>query len=107
MSKGFFEYFFFIPSVRLSTDRMGPLGLPPASLALLKSRTSSHMRSYPALFELQCMYESIRVWSYKTFIVLEAVVNRKLLVETLRVKTKINNNHDRHKIQSSVLYNHP
>ncbi len=68
--------------VRLSLDRMGPLGKPPASLALLPSRTSSRTRSYPVLFELQCLYEAIRVWSYTTFVLIEAVVNRKLAVET-------------------------
>jgi hypothetical protein len=30
------------------------------------------VRSYPALFELQRHYEAIRVWSYTTFIVIEA-----------------------------------
>ncbi len=39
-------------------------------------------RSYPSLFRLQRRYEAIRVWSYTTFIVIEAVVNRKLAVET-------------------------
>jgi hypothetical protein len=39
-------------------------------------------RSCPALLELQHGYEAIRVWSYTTFIVNEAVVNRKLAVET-------------------------
>ncbi len=80
--------------VRLSPDRMGTLGKPPASLALLPSRTSSHTRSCPALLTPQCQYEAIRVWSYTTFIVNEAVVNRKLAGETQRVKTKINNNYD-------------
>jgi hypothetical protein len=37
----------------------------------------------------------------------EAVVNRKLAVETQRVKTKINNNHDIHRTQSLILNNHP
>ncbi len=71
----------YIPYVRLSPDRMGPLGKPPANLALLPSR-SSCTRSYPALFELQRQYEAIWVWSYTTFIVIEEMVNRKLAVET-------------------------
>jgi len=71
----------FMP-VRLSPDTMGPLGKPPAYLALLPTRTSSHTHSYPALFELQRRYEAIRVWSYTTLIVIKAVVNRKLAVET-------------------------
>jgi len=70
-------------SVRLSPDRMGPLGKPPASLALLPSRTSRRMRSYPSLFELQLRYEAIWVWSYTTFILIEAVVNRNLAVKTV------------------------
>ncbi len=40
------------------------------------------VRSYAALLELQRRYEAIRVWSYKTFIVIEASGNRKLAVET-------------------------
>jgi hypothetical protein len=80
--KEFFKRFLLNKDVRLSLDRMGPLGKPQASLALLPSRTSSRTCSYPALFELQRWYEAIRVWSYSTFIVLEAVVNRKLAVET-------------------------
>ncbi len=75
--KEFFKRFLLNNVVRLSLDRMGPLGKPPASLALLLSRTSSRTRSYPALFELQR-----QVKQYTTFIVLEAVVNRKLAVET-------------------------
>jgi hypothetical protein len=71
----------FMP-VRLSPDRMGPLGKPPAYLTLLPTRTSSHTHSYPALFELQRRYEAIRVWSYTTLIVIKAVVNRKLAVKT-------------------------
>jgi hypothetical protein len=71
-----------IPPVRLSLDRMGPLGKPPASLAHLLSRASSHMRSNPALLAPQCRYEAIHVWSYTTFIVNEAVVKRKLEVKT-------------------------
>jgi hypothetical protein len=63
-------------------DRMGPLGKPPASLALLPSRASSCTRSNPALLAPPCRYEAIRVWSYTTFIVNKAVVNRKLAVET-------------------------
>ena len=78
-------------------DRIGLLDKPPASLALLRSRTSSHR---PALLAPQCQHEAIRVRSYTTFIVNEAVVNRKLAVETKRVKTKINNNYDIHKTQS-------
>ncbi len=66
----------YIIIVWLSPDRMGPLGKPPANLALLPSRTSSRTRSYPALFEFQQRYEAIWVWSYTTFIVIEAVVNR-------------------------------
>jgi hypothetical protein len=68
--------------VQLSPNRMGPLGKPPARLALLPSRASSHTRSNPALLAPQCRYEAIHVWSYTTFIVNEAVVNRKLAVET-------------------------
>ncbi len=58
--------------VRLSPDRMGPLGKPPANLALLPSRARSGMRSCPAPFFRQRWYEAIRVWSYTTFIVIEA-----------------------------------
>jgi hypothetical protein len=75
------QYNHFIKCVRLSPGRMGPLGKPPASLEqelgflLLPSRARSCTRN-PALFELQCRYEAIRVWSYTTFIVIKAVVNR-------------------------------
>ncbi len=71
-----------IMTFRLSPDRIGPLGKPPASLALLPSRTSSHMCSCPALLELQRWYEAIQLWSYTTFIVNKALVNRKLAVKT-------------------------
>jgi hypothetical protein len=47
--------------VRLNPDRMGPLGKPLASLALLPSRTSSITRSCSTLFKLQRRYEAIRV----------------------------------------------
>jgi hypothetical protein len=47
------------------------------------------------------------MWSYTTFIVNEAVVNRKLAVETLMVKTKINKNYDIHKTELLILNNHP
>ncbi len=60
--------------VRLSPDRMGPLGKPPASLALLPSRASSLMLSNPALLAPQCRYEAIQVWSYTTLIMNETVV---------------------------------
>ncbi len=68
--------------VRLSPDRMGPLGKPPASLALLPSRASSRMLSNPALLAPQCRYEAIRVWLYTIFVVNETVVNRKIAIET-------------------------
>ncbi len=58
--------------VRLIPVRMGPLGKPVASLALLSSRTSSRTHSSPTPFELQRQYEAILVWSYTTFIVIEA-----------------------------------
>jgi hypothetical protein len=67
---------------QLSPDRMGPLGKPQASLALLPSRTSICMHSSPAILEFQHQYEAMRVWSYTTFIVNEAMVNRKLAVKT-------------------------
>ncbi len=66
-----------IPCRRNSVDT-----LPPASLAFLPSRASSHTRSNPALLAPQCRYEAIWVWLYTTFIVNEAVVNRKLAAET-------------------------
>jgi hypothetical protein len=65
-----------IYKLQLLPDRIGSLDKPPASLALLPSRASSRMRSNPALLAPQCRYEAIRVWSYTTFIVNEAVVNR-------------------------------
>jgi len=52
--------------VRLSPDRMGPLGKPPANLAVQPSRTSSHTRSYPALFKLQRRYEAI-LWLHNLY----------------------------------------
>jgi hypothetical protein len=69
-------------NVRRRPDRMGSLDKPPASLALLPPRASSRMRSNHALLTPQRRYEAIRVWSYTTFIVNKAVVNRKLAVET-------------------------
>ena len=63
--------------VRRSPNRMGPLGKPPASLALLPSRTSSHTHRSPAPSEFQRRYEAIRVWSWS-----KPVVDRKLAVET-------------------------
>jgi hypothetical protein len=70
--------------VRRRPDIMGLLDKPPASPVFLPSRASSRTRS-PALLAPQCQYEAIRVWSYTTFIVNEAVVNRKLAVETVRL----------------------
>jgi hypothetical protein len=69
-------------TVQRRPDRMWSLDKPPASLALLPSRARSRTCSYPALLEFQRRYEAIRVWSYTTFIVNEAVVNRKLAVKT-------------------------
>jgi hypothetical protein len=75
--------------VWLSPDRMGPLDKPPASLEngvdvgtpLLPSSASIRTCS-PTLLAPQCRYEAIRVWSYATFIVIEAMILRKLAVET-------------------------
>jgi len=61
---------------------LGHFGKPPANLALIPSRTNNHTWGYPALFELQHWYEAIRVWLYTTFIVIEAVLKRKLAVKT-------------------------
>ncbi len=58
-------------------DRMRPLGKPPASSALLPLQ-----EPVAALSKLQRRYETIRVWSYAIFIVIEAVIDRKLAVET-------------------------
>ncbi len=66
-----------IPVVRHRPDRMESLDKPPASLAFLPSRASSRTR-YPTLLAPQCRYEAILVWSYTTFIVYEAAINRKL-----------------------------
>ncbi len=62
---------------------MGPLGKPPASSALLLfQKPIAAWAVARALSELQRWHEAIRVWSYTTFIVIEAVINRKLAVET-------------------------
>jgi hypothetical protein len=92
---------------RLSPDRMGPLGKPPASLALLPSRASSRTRSCPTPFEHQRRYEAIRVWSFTTFIVIEAGDQQEISGRNLKGKYKINNNHDIHKTQSLIINNHP
>jgi hypothetical protein len=92
--------------VLLSPDRMGPLGKPPASLALLPSTASSRMRSNPAFLaphadmkQYECGHTQPLLWTRQC--------QQKLAVENWRVKTKINNNYDKHKTQLLIPNNHP
>jgi hypothetical protein len=64
--------------VRLSPERMGPLGKPPA-LPTATSRTSSRTGSHPST---PTAVYTIRVWSYATFIVIEAVINSYIAIKT-------------------------
>ncbi len=79
-------------SFRLSPDRMGPLDKPLASLALLSPRASSHMRSCPTPFNRQRRYEAIQLWSYTTFIVIEAGDQQETSSRNLKGFRQINNN---------------
>ncbi len=63
--------------VRQRLERMGQLDKPPASSASLPSWASSRTR-FPTLLAPQHQYEAMWVWSYTTFIVYEAEIDRKL-----------------------------
>ena len=52
------------------------------SFAPATSRTSSRMRSHPSTLRTPMPVYTIRVWSYATFIVIEAMINRYQAVET-------------------------